>query len=203
MENLIILEIRKEPEMNRKILVTYASKYGATKEIAERIGEVLRKAGLQADVLPVDGVRDLTSYKAVILGSAVYIVKWCKEAAEILQTHEKVLMDRPVWLFSSGPTGEGDPIELVEGWRLPVALQPVADRIRPRDTVVFHGYINTDKINRIEKWAVKSVVKKPFGDFRNWEAISVWASSIAEVLRGWSSPQSLIGQHSTEQKSAF
>ena len=72
--------------MNRNILVTYASKYGATKEIAEKIGEVLRQAGLQADVFPVDGIRDLTPYQAIILGSAIYIGKWQKEAVEFLQS---------------------------------------------------------------------------------------------------------------------
>jgi menaquinone-dependent protoporphyrinogen oxidase len=59
--------------METNILVTYASKNGATAEIAEKIGEALRHAGLQADVLPVSGVRDLNPYQAVILGSAVYI----------------------------------------------------------------------------------------------------------------------------------
>ena len=169
--------------MDRNILVTYASKYGATEEIAEKIGEVLRQAGLQADVLPVDGIRDLNPYKAVILGSAVYIGKWHKEAAEFLQTNEKILANRPVWLFSSGPTGEGDPVELLEGVRLPAALQPVADRIQPRDIAVFHGYINPDKINFIEKWAIKSLVKKPVGDFRDWDSIVTWSTTIADTLK--------------------
>ena len=75
--------------MNRNILVTYASKYGATKEIAEKIGAVIRQAGLQVDVLPVKGVNDLTSYRAVILGCAVYIGKWLKEAGEFLKVNEK------------------------------------------------------------------------------------------------------------------
>jgi menaquinone-dependent protoporphyrinogen oxidase len=169
--------------MNGNILVTYASKYGATKEIATRIGEVLRQAGLQIDVLPVNSIRDLETYKAIILGSAVYVGKWQKEAVKFLQANEKILADRPVWLFSSGPTGEGDPVELVEGVRLPDDLQPVADRIQPRDIAVFHGYINPDKLNFIEKWAIKSLVKKPFGDFRDWDAIVTWANSVATVLK--------------------
>ena len=169
--------------MNKNVLVTYASKYGATKEIAEKIGEVLRQAGLRVDILPVESIVDLKPYAAVILGSAVYVGKWHEEAVKFLQANEKILADRPVWLFSSGPTGEGDPVELVEGVRLPAALQPVADRIQPRDIAVFHGYINPDKINFIEKWSIKSLVKKPFGDFRDWDSIVAWATAIAVALK--------------------
>jgi len=168
--------------MDGNILVAYASKYGATREIAEKIGEVLRQAGLQADVLPAGGVRDLTPYKAVILGSAVYIGQWQKEGVKFLQAKEKSLADRPVWLFSSGPTGEGDPVEILKGWRLPDALQPVADRIRPRDIAVFGGYVNTDKLNFIEKTMIKNV-KAAVGDFRDWNAIVSWATTIADALK--------------------
>jgi len=67
--------------VNTQVLVTYATKYGATAEIADKIGQVLRQAGLRTDVLPTDCVRDLHSYKAVVLSSAVYIGRWRKEAA--------------------------------------------------------------------------------------------------------------------------
>ena len=135
-------------------------------------------------MLPVDGIRDLTPYGAVILGGALYIGKWHKGAAAFLQANERALADRPVWLFSSGPTGDGDPVELVEGKRLPAALQPVADRIRPRDVAVFHGYINPDKVNWIESWAIRRLVKKPFGDYRDWEAIVSWSAKVADALLG-------------------
>lgn len=170
--------------MERNILVAYASKYGATREIAEKIGDVLRQAGLQADVLPVDSIRDLSAYKAVILGSAIYVGKWHKEAVAFLKTNEKTLSHRPVWLFSSGPTGEGDPVQLVEGVRLPAVLQPVVDRIHPRDIAVFHGYINPAKMNFIEKWAITSLVKKPTGDFRDWDMIVKWTGTVADALKG-------------------
>ena len=171
-----------ESAMDNQVLVTYATKHGATEEIAERIGQVLRQAGLRTDVLPADRVSDLTPYNAVVLGSAVYIGRWRKEAATFLKANEKVLAERPVWLFSSGPTGEGDPVALTQDWHFPKALQPIADRIRPRDIAVFHGTLNIKKLNPVEKWMIKNV-KAPLGDFRDWDAITSWATAIADVLK--------------------
>ncbi len=168
--------------MENQVLVTYATKYGATAEIAEKIGQVLRQAGLYADVLPVDSVSDLTAYKAVVLGSAVYMGQWRKEAVEFLQANEKVLAERQVWLFSSGPTGEGDPVELTKGWRFPQAQQPIADRIQPRGIAIFHGNVNIKKLNFIEKWMLKNV-QTPLGDFRDWETVTSWATSITDALK--------------------
>lgn len=168
--------------MKGNILVAYASQRGATKEIAEKIGEVIRQAGLQADVLPAGNVRDLAPYAAVILGSAVYIGKWEKAAAQFLQLHETALAGRPVWLFSSGPTGTGDPVALLRGWRLPTELKPIADRIHPRDITVFHGKINPKQLNFLQRWVVSKMVKVPFGDFRDWKTISAWAAMISDTL---------------------
>jgi menaquinone-dependent protoporphyrinogen oxidase len=173
--------MREEQAMNKKILVAFASKNGSTREIAEKIGEVLNQANWQTTVLPVNGSVNLDEYSAVVMGSAVYIGKWQKEAATFLRTQEKFLAGLPVWLFSSGPTGEGDAVGLLEGWRMPADLQPVIDRIHPRDIAVFHGYINPQKLNFIEKQVIKSM-NKPFGDFRDWDAITGWTAKIANDL---------------------
>lgn len=167
--------------METGILVAYASKYGATAEIAEKIGEVLRQAGLSVDVRPADQVSDVSGYRAVVLGSAVYIGRWRKQAANFLKAHEQALAKRPVWLFSSGPTGEGDPVELLKGWRIPGGLQPVADRVQPRDIAVFHGAVFPEKLNFIQRWMIKNV-KAPAGDFRDWDAVTAWAEGIAAEL---------------------
>lgn len=168
--------------MNVQVLVAYATKYGATAEIAERIGQVLRQAGFHTDVLPVDQVGDLAAYQAVVLGSAVYVGQWRKEAANFLEVNEKMLAERSVWLFSSGPTGKGDPVQLVKGWRFPGSLQPIADRIRPRDIALFHGMLDMNKLSLAEKLMVKGI-KAPVGDFRDWDAITSWASGIAAALK--------------------
>jgi menaquinone-dependent protoporphyrinogen oxidase len=171
-----------ENKMDKKILIAYATKYGATGEIAEKISLVLRKTGFGTDVLAVKNVKDLSPYKAVVLGSAVYIGKWRKDAAAFLKTNEAALAEKPVWLFSSGPTGKETPDELLKGWRFPKALQPVADRIQPRDMAIFHGDVNIEKLSGVEKWMVKNV-KAQSGDFRDWGAITSWAESIADDLK--------------------
>ena len=168
--------------MNTKVLVAYASKYGATKEIAEKIGLVLKEAGHAVDVLTVDKATDLEPYAAVVLGSAVYIGGWRKQAARFLKANEKVLSKKKIWLFSSGPTGKGDPIELVKGWRFPKALQHIADRVNPVDIALFQGAAFPEKLSAIGRWMMKQV-KAPLGDFRDWNAITVWAGSIAATLK--------------------
>ena len=167
--------------MEKKILVAYASKYGATIEIAEKIGEVLRQAGLQTDVLPAKRNLDIGPYKAVILGSAVYYGRWRKDAVKFLKKKEKELAKRDVWLFSSGPSGEGDPAELLDGWRFPPLQQAIADRIGPRDITLFHGALDPEKLNSFETKILENL-KAPVGDFRDWDAITAWAESVVDSL---------------------
>ena len=167
--------------METRLLVAYASKHGMTAEIAGKIGATLRQSGLQVDVLPVKEVKDLVLYKAVVLGSAVYIAMWRKEMVKFLQENEKLLSERQVWVFSSGPMGKGDPSELLQGWRFPEAQRSLIERIKPRDIAVFHGAIDMKRMNFLEKWTLKSV-KAQTGDFRDWEAITRWAAGIAEAL---------------------
>jgi len=166
---------------NKKVLVAYASKYGATTEIAERVGRVLEQAGLDVDVLPAGYVAELERYHAVVLGSGVYAGHWLKAAADLLTSNEAALARRPVWLFSSGPTGEGDPVHILDGWHLPDNLQPIADRIKPQDVVVFHGKIDPGALQLGDKLVIKAVKAKT-GDFRDWSAIEAWAARIAERL---------------------
>ena len=169
--------------MNNTVLVAYSSKYGATREIAEEITETLRKKEIQADLRSADSVEDIQGYKAVILGSAIYVGQWPKSAVSFLKKNQENLMGVPVWLFSSGPSGEGDPLQLVDGVRFPASLKPLIDSIHPLDITVFHGDINLNKINAMEKWAIKNVVKKPFGDFRDWDSINRWTLSVVERMK--------------------
>ncbi len=168
--------------MTDTILVAYASKYGATKEIAERIGAVMAGAGLNVDVKPVDQVRDPAPYSAVVLGSAVYMGQWRKEAAKFLKGHADALATRPVWLFASGPTEEGDPVEAMEGWVIPPGLKGTVERIAPREVTVFGGSLDMANLNFAERAIIKKV-EAPTGDYRDWPSIEAWAAGVADAIR--------------------
>ena len=168
--------------MNNKVLVTYASKHGATAEIAEKIGDILKEAGIDIDIVPVKQAKDPSDYRAVVLGSAAYIGQWRKDAVKYLKGNAESLGQRPVWLFYSGPSGEGDPVKLLDGRIYPRKLQPVIDIIKPRDTAVFHGDVRPEKFSALERFVIKNV-KSPVGDFRDWDAITAWAKGIADELK--------------------
>ena len=70
-----------------KVLVTAASRYGSTSEIARAIGDVLRERGLEASVAQPEGVDDIEAYDAVVLGSGVYAGHWLKPARELVERH--------------------------------------------------------------------------------------------------------------------
>jgi menaquinone-dependent protoporphyrinogen oxidase len=169
--------------MSSRVLVAYGSKYGATVGIAEKIGDALRGAGFEVDVVSAGRAGDLAQYSAVVLGSGVYIGSWRKEATTLLTSHASILAGMPVWLFSSGPTGEGDPVALLKGWRFPAKLQATADVIKPRDIAVFGGLVDAKKLNPLERFMLNRM-KAPMGDFREWDAITAWAASIAKTLDG-------------------
>ncbi|HEX7195601.1 MAG TPA: flavodoxin domain-containing protein, partial [Candidatus Limnocylindria bacterium] len=87
------------------VLVAYATRSGSTAEIAERVANRLRIAGHHADIGPVTSFSVMPTHDAFVVGSAVYIGHWRKEALEFVERNKAVLAARPTWLFSSGPLG--------------------------------------------------------------------------------------------------
>jgi len=160
-----------------KLLVTYASKYGSTVEIAQVIGEELHKRHYEVEVKSVDDVDSLVGYDAFVIGSALYAGGWMKSAARFLRSNQEVLAGHPVWLFSSGPTGQGDPNQIMDGWTFPEDLQTVLEEIKPKDVILFHGKIDPDRLSATERMIIQSV-NATVGDYRDWLVVRGWARRI-------------------------
>jgi menaquinone-dependent protoporphyrinogen oxidase len=179
------------------VLVAYASRHGSTREIAERIADTLRTAGLQVDAEPASSVRSLAGYDAFVIGSAAYMFHWLKEAAELVRRNRATLAARPVWLFSSGPTGNEATDATGQDQKVaavPKDIAELAQAVNARDHQVFFGVFRRDRppigfAERFMSLLPAGTKGLPEGDFRDWPEIEAWAAGIARELR----PVALVG----------
>jgi menaquinone-dependent protoporphyrinogen oxidase len=172
--------------VTERVLVAYGSKFGSTAEIVQAIGTTLRVAGLEVDVQRAREVRSLGPYRAVVLGSAVYMARWRRDAMRLLRRHHQELAQREVWLFSSGPVGEdkGEPGEKQERWTKPKRVEQLAAEIKVHEHVVFGGRVSEDAGGFLRK-SMANNTPPEFRDRRDWTAIEAWAQKIADSLRNW------------------
>jgi menaquinone-dependent protoporphyrinogen oxidase len=159
-----------------RVLVTAASKYGATDEIAHAIGDTLTDAGHHTTVVAAADVAGIDGYDAVVIGSAVYAGHWLDAAKQLVTSHAEALRARPVWLFSSGPIG--DPPKPAED---PVDATEMIESSGARSHEVFGGKLDRSKLRFAEK-AIVVALRAPEGDFRDFDEIRTWARGIAEQL---------------------
>lgn len=177
-----------------RILVAYASRSGATREIAERIGDRLRRAGLDADVESVSGARDVTAYDACVVGSAVYLGRWEKAAVAFVERNRKAFAGRPTWLFSSGPLGTEplmNGVDKREGAVTAEVIAALVEIAQPRDHRVFYGALDPRRLGmgpRLMRTLPAGRKLLEAGDFRDWPEIEGWADGIAAELAGMKVP---------------
>ena len=174
-----------------RVLIVYASLYGATQGIAERIAATLRRQGVEATAEAAGQAGDPAGYDAAVIGSAAYYFHWMKPATKFVRRNSKALANLPVWLFSSGPLGNKaqdaqgrDFCEILE----PKEIAEFKGTVKPREHRVFFGAMDGSKLGFWHRLIYKLPANRdgalfPNGDFRNWDEIDVWAGSIAQALK--------------------
>jgi menaquinone-dependent protoporphyrinogen oxidase len=171
-----------------RVLVLYGSRYGSTKEIAQRIAQRLRAAGLQVDIETATYAGSIDVFDAFVIGSAAYMGSWLKEPADWVRGHAQALAGRPVWLFSSGPLGtrkvDDEGKDLREA-TVPKEFAEFDPALKPRGSRVFFGALDHKKLGLAHRmvWSLPAGRKLLIeGDFRDWDDIDGWATGIAEAL---------------------
>jgi menaquinone-dependent protoporphyrinogen oxidase len=178
-------EMSKIDGMNHRILVTYASRSGSTAEVAEAIYKTLSEGGAQVDVLPMEKVQDLSSYQAVVAGSAIRAAKWLPEAMQFIRKHQETLRHKPFAMFTVCITLAMANAEqyrpTVAGW-----VAPVRALVKPLSEGLFAGLLDFNKLP-INGETLKLRLSVAFGifprgDHRDWNAIRAWAESLKPIL---------------------
>lgn len=167
---------------DNRVLVAYASRAGSTGGVAEAIAEVLCQEDLAVDLRLARDVSDVSAYRAVVVGSAIYMGQWMSEAADFLAAHQDTLRKIPVACFTVCLTLKDD----TEENRRTVAayLDPVRERVpqvRPVDVGLFAGRLQGDNLSALYRLIVKAM-DLPEGDYRNWTAIQAWAQKLPRLL---------------------
>jgi len=172
--------------MNNKILVTYASRAGSTAEVAEAIGKTLSEDRAQVDVIPMQDVKDLFPYRAVVVGCAIRKSKWLPEAVQFIRAHQETLQHKPFVMFTVCITLA---MSNSEQYRSAVArwTAPVRALVRPLSEGLFAGVLDFSKLpinwDTLMLRATVAFGIFPRGDHRDWDAIQSWAESLRPMLR--------------------
>lgn len=159
-----------------KVLVSAASRHGATREIAQWIAKELCTSGLECDVVEPAQVSDVSEYDAVVIGSAVYVGQWLTEARDLVDRVSGQLGDKKVWLFSSGladapsKDSSGTP-----------SLKARIELTGAQGHRHFAGKLDVLELSLAERAAIMAARGK-YGDAREPESVRAWAHSIGESL---------------------
>ena len=165
-----------------RVLVAYASKYGSTRGVAERIAARLRDTGNRVDLRSVGQVEDVGVYDAVVFGGAVFNQTWMPEGEEFVRRNLSALAGVPMWLFSVGTFGDRKRVIGPLMKREPKGIGSLRKAIDPRDYRVFAGVIDRHQwplFSRLFYYALGGHL----GDNRQWPDIDAWAEGIARALR--------------------
>ncbi|WP_338887297.1 flavodoxin domain-containing protein [Rhodococcus sovatensis] len=163
-----------------RILIATASRHGSTRELGRWLGTSItdRVVGddTSVEVRDAADVDSIAEYDAVIIGSAVYMGRWLREARSLVAREQTELETRPVWLFSSGPIGENTSETGPSKWdKAPWAI----------DHRVFGGKLDRSTLSRFERLVVR-MIRAGDGDDRSRDDIDAWADTICRSLKAGS-----------------
>ncbi len=171
--------------MTNRVLVTYASRTGATVGVAEAIGKTLSENGLEVEVRPMSEVKNLTPYDAVIAGSAIQSRQWLPEAMQFMRSYQQELMHKPFAAFLVCMTlamKNKDYQSAVSEW-----LEPVRSLVKPMSEGLFAGALDISKVPsftaRLQFRISVALGVWSEGDHRDWTAIHAWANKLALKLK--------------------
>jgi menaquinone-dependent protoporphyrinogen oxidase len=170
----------KEQTMS-KILVAYASRAGATGEVAEVISQVLCDAGATVDVRQAKDVADLSAYRAVVLGSAIYMGSWMADATDFVEKHRVTLNQVPLATFTVSMLMVDRPAEYQQLIATHFTNSEQQPRLQPVSNVIFAGRIDYSKLSFFYRTIAK-MMKAKEEDKRDWPTIRAWAGTLAAQL---------------------
>lgn len=193
----------------KKVLVTYITHSGTTREVAEAIAEEITKAGFETDLSELSQVKNTSEYSAVILGAPM-IIGWHRDALNYLKNHKSELSTLPTALFLTGMSLTESPKPDMQGVDLHIDPKLIVPPQKPghystkenfttlkhyltpilkvapsslKALGIFGGRLDMYRLKWYDALFVMLVVGAKPGEKRNWPDIRAWAASLPGLLR--------------------
>jgi menaquinone-dependent protoporphyrinogen oxidase len=167
--------------MSKPVLIAFASRYGSTKEVAERIAQIFIQSGFEVEVLPCKKVDTIEQYQFIVIGAPFYIGSMLKDAKNFLLKNQDILSKKPVAIFALGPIGNTEK-ELTDTQNQLDNELKQFPWFKPFSTVMFGGKYDPDKLRFLDKLLTKPPASPlhnlAANDARNWEDIKDWAEKL-------------------------
>ena len=172
-----------------KILVTYSSGYGATKEVCEEIAKIIaEEPSFEVVLKPIDDCQKIHHYEVVIVGTSVRADRPLANTRDFFAAHYSELVHKKLALFlvcltASSSKGQ----EKAKQEYLPQILSKYP-QLKPISVEAFGGKIDFDRLNPVMQNLVRNVMRRvgvpDTGslDARNWEVIRDWAVELRDKL---------------------
>lgn len=163
-----------------KILVGYATKYGSTKDVAEKVAEILKKEKFEVNISLLKDVKTIEEYDAIVLGAALYMHKWHKDLRKFLKQNQEVLQRTPTAIFTLGPVKK--PLDKKEWENSQAQLDKSMsqfDWFEPKEVKLFGGKFDPKLLAfPFNKFAAS----EPSTDIRDWDEIEKWARKVGKTF---------------------
>ena len=167
---------------NGTILVSYASYFGSTGEVAQAIAKTLTMRGYKVTIKPLGAVEDVSLYDGVIIGSAIQYDKWMPEATDFVSANQVKLSKMKVGFFFTCLTlaVKSEKAQL-QAKRYANVIHDKLPQVDANDIGRFAGVLDFKKLSFFPRQLAKIMFAYfgvDEGDHRDWKAIDNWANGL-------------------------
>ncbi len=172
-----------------KILIVYATTDGHTREICERLQQVIETQGNQVQLLSVDQPHpDLTQYDKIVVGGSIRYGKHSKRIYDFVKKNQQLLDSKPNAFFS---------VNVVA--RKPEKNQPDTNPYlkkflgqiawKPKQLAVFGGVLNYPRCGYFDRQMIRLIMWMTKGptdpatvvDYTDWNKVENFGRLISDM----------------------
>jgi menaquinone-dependent protoporphyrinogen oxidase len=172
------------------ILILYSTTDGHTREICQRLGQVIEQAGHQVKLMSIGDQPDvdMKPFDKIVLGASIRYGKHGKQVYEFIERNERILDSKPNAFFS---------VNVVA--RKPEKNQPETNPYlkkflkqitwQPKELAVFAGKIDYQRYRILDRLMIRLIMwmtkgptdPKTVAEFTNWKQVEAFGRLISNM----------------------